>query len=357
MKKFFIFLCSFLIFAIIASQVMEYIQFQESFKNQPAITISSPEERTISISISAVGDCFFGADEKYAGAGDFNDVIAQNGNDYSYCFKNVKEYFEADDFTIVNYEGCISDKGVRADKEFAFRTNPDYVKFLTESSVEAANLSNNHSRDYGEASFEDTKNILTENGIINFAGSDVAIAEKDGIRIGFVGTNTQRYSGKEEVIQNINLLKEENVDLLIAVFHWGDEREALPNEEQINLAHTAIDNGADLVLGHHPHVLQGIESYNGKYIVYSLGNFSFGGIKNPYDKDTMIFNQVFYFRDGKLLDIDNTSIIPCSMTSAERGNNYQPTPLFGDEFTRVKEKIIERSKDFEGIHSIRFIEG
>ena len=245
---------------------------------------------------------------------------------------------------------------MRADKEFALRTNPDYVKILTESSVEVANIANNHSRDYGEVAFEDTKKYLSENGIINFAGRDIAVAEKNGIKVGFVGTNTQRYSGKAEVIQNINLLKEKNVDLLIAVFHWGEERTDKPNAEQIDLSHAAIDNGADLVIGHHPHVLQGIEKYKGKYILYSLGNFCFGGNKNPVDKDSMMFKQVFVLRDGEILDKENVSVIPCSISSVASHNNYQPTPLSGKEFTRVKKKIINRSKAFDGVQNINFIE-
>lgn len=360
MKKFFIFLCSFLIFAIISFQVMEYLLFQSDFNLKHPVTnaVTSPiDEGIVTISISAVGDCFFGTDINSAGAGDFNEIIAQNGNDYSYCFKNVKDYFEADDLTVINYEGSISENGVRMDKEFAFRSNPDYVKFLTGSSVEVANLSNNHSRDYGSVALDDTKDILTENGIIYIIGKETAVVEKKGIRIGLIGTNAMRYDENEAFIRNMDLLKAQSPDIIVAVFHWGNERETVPNEEQKKLAYAAIDNGADLVIGHHPHVLQGVEKYNGKYILYSLGNFAFGGNKNPVDKDTMIFNQVFTFRDGKLLGIENASIIPCSISSSDWGNNYQPTPLSGDEFNRVKEKIIERSKDLGGIENINFIEG
>ncbi len=354
MKKLIIFLCSFFLAVLIMAQIFNLLIYHA--RSNDTITDEALGDGATAISITAVGDCFFGTDANSSGSGTFEEVLRGNGNDYSYFFENVKKYFEADDFTVINYEGCISGRGTRADKEFAFRTNPDYVKILTESSVEVANLANNHSRDYGEIAFEDTKKILTENEIINFEGSDIAVAEKNGIKIGFVGTNTQRYGGKAEVIQNINLLKERNVDLLIAVFHWGEERTYSPNAEQIDLAHAAIDNGADLVIGHHPHVLQGIEKYKGKYILYSLGNFCFGGNKNPVDKDSMIFKQVFVLRDGEILDKEHVSVIPCSISSVSTHNNYQPTPLSGKEFTRVKKKLIKISSKFPGIENINFIE-
>lgn len=353
MKKFLSFMGIFLIAILIVSLIFTIMAHMVRKQNAPVDELLG--DGSTAVSITAVGDCFFGSDINSSGYGSFDEVFSSSGNDYSYFFKNAKKYFEADDFTIINYEGCISDRGERTDKEFAFRSDPDYVKILTDSSVEVANIANNHSRDYGEIAFEDTKKHLSENGIINFAGKDIAVAEKNGIKVGFVGTNTQRYGGKAEVIQNINLLKEQKVDLIIATFHWGEERADSPNEEQIDLAHTAIDNGADLVIGHHPHILQGIEKYNGKYILYSLGNFCFGGNKNPVDKDSMIFKQVFVLRDGEILDKENVSVIPCSISSTPTRNNYQPTPLSGKEFDRVKKKIESRSKVFGSLDNITFI--
>ena len=115
---------------------------------------------------------------------------------------------------------------------------------------------------------------------------------------------------------------------------------------QENIARYAIDNGADLVLGHHPHVLQGIENYKGKYIVYSLGNFVFGGNKNPSDKDTMIFRETFTFQEGKLMDT-KYEIIPCSLSSRTDLNDYQPTLLEGEEKTRVLKKVFENSTNIQ----------
>lgn len=127
--------------------------------------------------------------------------------------------------------------------------------------------------------------------------------------------------------------------MIITVFHWGSERETVPDSNQIALAHAAVNYGADLVVGHHPHVLQGIEEYRGKYIVYSLANFCFGGNSAPSDMDTMIFQQTFTIRNGEVLADENINIIPCSISSASGYNNYQPTPAEGSEAERILQKI------------------
>ena len=136
--------------------------------------------------------------------------------------------------------------------------------------------------------------------------------------------------------------------MVIVSFHWGTEKATYPDEIQKTLAHIAVDNGADIVVGHHPHVLQGIEEYNGKNIVYSLGNFCFGGNRNPLDKDTMIFQQTFTFENGELVQDNVKNIIPCSLSSVKEYNDYQPTILEGSESERVLQKIQELSSGLSG---------
>ncbi len=308
------------------------------------------------ISISAVGDCTLGVDVNYGGSTSFESEIKNINYNYPHFLKLVKPFFENDDLTIVNFEGTLSERGERQDKEYAFRGNPEYVKVLTSASIEAVNLANNHTYDYGESAFFDTKTTMTENGIIWFEGQNYAITEINGIKVGLIGSNALTYAGKTQFPKIIAKVKEAGAKLIIASFHWGEEGATVPNDVQIKLAHSAVDNGADLVIGHHPHVLQGIEKYNGKYILYSLGNFCFGGHKNPSDKDTMIFNQVFRFKDGEMTDYDYAKVIPCSISSVNGRNNYQPTPLVGGEFERVRSKIIERSSGFSGIESVMIME-
>ncbi len=323
------------------------IREYEVKNNTEASPISSVEPESplnASITITAVGDCTLATDVNYGGSGSFVSEVKNQNDDYTYFMENVKHYFENDDLTIVNFEGTLSENGSRVDKQFAFRGNPEYVNILTSSSVEAANLANNHTKDYGLVALDDTKRILTENGIVNFEGTDVGFFEANGITVGMLGINALNDTHRGLLDSAMDSVKAENPDIIIVCFHWGIEKSDSPTDMQIELAHKAIDLGADLVIGHHPHVLQGIEKYNGKYILYSLGNFCFGGNKNSSDKDTMIFKQTFTFENDILLDDDAYSITPCSISSVSSRNNYQPTPLSGSEYERVKNKIIKRSE-------------
>ena len=301
------------------------------------------EEPPVSITISAAGDCTLGTDENFDQSRSLNAYYDENGP--AYFLQSVKPVFEADDLTIVNMEGTLTESTSRMDKTFAFKGPADYTKILTEGSVEAANLANNHSRDYGEQSYTDTIAALDAAGIVNFGYDRTAVMDVNGVKVGLVGTYelAEGMGCEEEMITNIKAVEDQGAQIVIVSFHWGIERENYPDETQVSLAHSAIDHGADLVLGHHPHVLQGIEVYNGKNIVYSLGNFCFGGNSNPSDKDTMIFQQTFTVQNGELVEDNVTNVIPCSLSSESGRNTYQPTPLEGEEKDRVMAKIEEFS--------------
>ena len=303
------------------------------------------KNKTVSFTISAVGDCTFGTDENFAYEGSMPAKYDEVG-DFNYFFENVKSVFEADDLTIVNFEGTLTDSTTREDKQFAFKADKSYAEILTDGFVETANLANNHSKDYGEQSYNDTMDALDEAGITNFGYDRVAIKKVKGIKVGLVGTYVlaDGLGVKDSMEKNIQDLKDEGAQVIIASFHWGEEKAEYPNDVQVELAHAAIDAGADLVLGHHPHVLQGIEQYKGKNIVYSLGNFCFGGNMYPSDMDTMIFQQTFTLKGGKLQEDNVTNIIPCSVSSAEDYNNYQPTPAAGEKETEILNKITQRSQ-------------
>lgn len=304
------------------------------------------ETEPVSITISAAGDCTLGTDEYFDPSTSLNACYDSNGP--AYFFQNVKPIFEADDLTIVNMEGTLTEETSRQDKTYAFKGPAEYTQILTEGDVEAANLANNHSHDYGDQSYTDTIAALDAAGITNFGYDRTAVMDVNGVKVGLVGTYelADGMGCEDEMIANIKAVEEQGAQIVIVSFHWGLEKENYPTENQVNLAHSAIDNGADLVLGHHPHVLEGIEVYNGKNIVYSLGNFCFGGNSNPSDKDTMIFQQTFTVQNGELVEDNVTNIIPCSISSDPSYNNYQPTPLEGDEAGRVKGRIEEYSSGF-----------
>lgn len=301
------------------------------------------EMEPVSLTISVVGDCTLGTDEYFDYDTSLNMYYEINGADY--FLANVKSIFSADDLTIANFEGTLTDSEEREDKQFAFKAPASFADILTAGSVEAVNTANNHSHDYGEQSFEDTLAALDAVNVVHFGYDETAVMDVKGVKVGLVGIyELNDHLGREEQLkQNIAKVKEDGAQLIIVIFHWGNEKETVPDEYQTTLGHLAIDEGADLVCGHHPHVLQGIEVYKGKNIVYSLGNFCFGGNTYPSDMDTMIFQQTFTVDGNGVKDDNITNIIPCSVSSEYSYNNYQPTPAEGEEVDRILQKIEERS--------------
>ena len=304
-------------------------------------TVSSP----VSLTLSVVGDCTLGTDETFDYDTSLNAYYENYGADY--FLQNVKDIFSTDDLTIANFEGTLTDSDEREDKTFAFKAPASYASILTGGSVEAVNTANNHSHDYGEQSFDDTLAALDDAGIVHFGYDETVVMDVKGIKVGLVGIYElyDHLEREQQLKDNIAKVKADGAQLIVVIFHWGNETETVPDSNQTTLGRIAIDEGADLVCGHHPHVLQGIETYKGRNIVYSLGNFCFGGNSSPSDMDTMIYQQTFTI-DADGVKKDNvTNIIPCSISSAayDGYNNYQPTPAEGDEATRILGKINERS--------------
>lgn len=308
-------------------------------------------ENTV-IKLSFLGDVALGQDHRFNHYDSFDHMFEKKEGDYAYFFSGVLDLLEQDDLTIANLETTLSNETKQAEKydignNYWFNGKPEYAHILKAGSVEIANLANNHSYDYGQKGYDATRQALTDAGIEYFGYTEALYKEIKGIRIGMAGFNQlgEYEQGldmdvfKAEVEALIKKLRGE-CDLVIANFHWGKEYKYKYEELQKELAYIAIDSGADLVIGHHPHVLQFIEQYNGKYIAYSLGNFCFGGRKTPDDYDTAIFQQTFVFdSDDVLQPIEEPDIIPCSLSSAKGINNYKPMVATGDQRKRVYEKL------------------
>lgn len=297
----------------------------------------------VTLTVSVVGDCTLGTDENFDYSTSLNNYFENYGPEY--FFQNVKHIFENDDLTIANNEGTFTNSETREDKQFAFKGHTNFAKIYSSSSVEAVNTANNHSSDYGEQSFTDTMNALDAENVVHFGYDETAVMEIKGVKVGLVGIYELRdHQGRvQQLKDNIAKVKADGAQLVIVIFHWGNEKETVPDENQMTLGRLAIDEGADLVCGHHPHVLQGIENYKGKNIVYSLGNFCFGGNSYPSDMDSMIFQQTFTIDETGVKTDDVTNVIPVSISSEYGFNNYQPTEATGDEKTRIQNKIDERS--------------
>ena len=307
-------------------------------------TAEVSESRTVTV--SAVGDCTLGTDESFNTSTNFNAYEAMNGT--SYFFQNVRSILEADDATFANFEGTLTTETARESKEYAFKGDPSYTQILTDGSIDVVTLANNHSSDYGAKSLTDTEEALDAAGIDYCIGDKIAVKEVNGIPTAFIGIYVLNdgMAREEQVKQTIAAAKQQGAKLVIVAFHWGTEKATEPDETQKSLAHTAIDCGADLVVGHHPHVLQAIEYYKGKYIAYSLGNFCFGGNSAPSDMDTMIFQQTFTIEKGEVQADAAATVVPCSISSTAGYNDYQPTPTEGDASTSVIDRLNTMSANY-----------
>jgi len=302
-----------------------------------APTETEPQEERFLLTFA--GDCTFGSNpvNKYA-LSSFENTIGEN---WAWPFANVLSYFEGDDCTLINLEGTLTETGPQIPKAHNFKGSPEYVNILTENSVEAVTLANNHSMDYGTEGYENTIATLNAAGI-SYAeiNQSVVFTTESGLRIGIYGT--VYYSmDVEDMVAEITAMKESGVDVIIFAPHWGAEYHYKPNNVQVDAGHAAIDAGAHIVWGSHPHVLQPIEQYNGGIIYYSLGNFSFGGNLYPEDYDTVLIQQeVIRYPDGKVT-LGETGVVPCSMTSVKGHNNFQPTPCEegSQQYNRVMKKL------------------
>lgn len=310
----------------------------------------------VSLTLSVVGDCTLGTDETFDYDTSLNAYYENYGS--AYFLQNVKSIFSQDDLTIANFEGTLTESDAREDKTFAFKGPASFTSILTDGSVEAVNTANNHSHDYGDQSYEDTMTALDAAGIVHFGYDETAVMDVKGIKVGMVGIYELKdhLEREQQLKDNIAKVKADGAQLIVVIFHWGNETETVPDSNQTTLGRLAIDEGADLVCGHHPHVLQGIETYKGKNIIYSLGNFCFGGNSSPSDMDTMIYQQTFTITSEGVQADNVTNVIPCSISSAayEGYNNYQPTPAEGDEAARILAKINERSADIQTAEGTTF---
>ncbi|MCM1569000.1 MAG: CapA family protein [Roseburia sp.] len=309
---------------------------------------SEEQSDTVTITISAAGDCSLGNYLEQDYAWSFCQTYEQQQDD-GYFLENVSEIFSQDDLTIVNLEGVLTlSEEINAGRTYNIKGDPAYTGILTSGSVEAVSMGNNHRLDYGEAGTADTVAALQEAGIVYAYDGNVGMFEVKDIRIGIVSVNesSQGVYVENFLEKGIAGLREEGADLILACCHWGVEREYYPEDYQRTLGQKCIDWGADLVIGHHPHVLQGIEEYQGKYILYSLGNFCFGANRNPSDKDTMIFQQTFTFREGEKQQEASARVIPCFVSSLKERNDYKPTPAQGEEAARIISRLNELGKDF-----------
>lgn len=239
------------------------------------------------VSMAFTGDVIF--------AGNVETILKTNGYDYPY--REIAELLQKPDFTIANLETPITIRGDQQQKQYTYRSSPDALPAFKAAGFDIVNLANNHILDYGQDGLLDTIKALDAKEILHTgAGKNLedayrpVIVEKNGIKVAFLGFShkvpdnswkagknqpgtTQLYDPKQ-AIKTIEETRDK-ADLVVVMAHWGDEKAEKPLEEHRKMARSFIDAGADLIVGTHPHVLQGLEHYQGKWIAYSLGNFLF----------------------------------------------------------------------------------
>jgi poly-gamma-glutamate synthesis protein (capsule biosynthesis protein) len=303
----------------------------------PKVEVKLP--RLSEVTMNSAGDCTIGTDTNFGYSGSYIQVFNNNNRDYNYFFKNVYDIFKNDDITTVNLETTFTNETTKVPKKFNFKASPEMAEVLTSSSIEAVNISNNHIMDYGTKGFQDTIETLKSYKINYFGEGTKYVTEIKGVKFGFLGYKGFEDSKAFYTKLRADILELKNQNCIVVInFHWGIERSYSPNKTQKELAHFSIDNGADLIIGHHPHVIQGLEKYKGKIIAYSLGNFSFGGNRNPSDKDTFILQTSFKFENEKLKSY-GIKVIPYSVSSVDYKNDYCPTPLQGNKKTALLNKL------------------
>lgn len=282
-------------------------------------------------------------------------MLQLHGMDYPY--EKVKDILQEPDILMGNLEGPLTGEnaGVMKNSRLLFRANPMNALSLKNAGFTILNLANNHAMDFGKEGLTDTLEALKKSGIRTVgAGKDADAAlepvflKAAGITLGFVGYSTFPAEGyffsadkpdvahpaKEQIMDQIKRAKL-NCDLLVVSFHWGREFDFYPGEQQKILAHEAVDNGADLVVGHHPHVLQGIEKYKGKLVFYSLGNFIFDR-QIPAGTDETIVPKLI-IKNG---EFKKAEILPIMIREG------RPEPAGGQEAKRILERLLLYSEGF-----------
>ncbi len=289
--------------------------------------------------LTFAGDCTLGSQDStlYAGWG----FVKTIGEDYGYPFRNVMDFFGTDDFTMVNLEGVLGDAAGAMPKAHNLHGPAEFVNILTEGSVEAVTLANNHTYDYGEEGYADTKAILEAAGVPYVEGKSTLLhTTPSGLTLGIYAEEYNNMD-MDRLKEAVARLREAGAEVVIYALHWGQEYDYYPQPHQVDWAHEAMDAGVDILYGSHPHVLQLYESYNGRPIFYSLGNFSFGGNMYPGDLDSAVA-QVEVIRHGDgTVTLGEISLIPVSISSVPDRNNFQPTPCQegSEQYQRILDKL------------------
>lgn len=329
------------------------------------LLVSASAEQT-GILVTFMGDCTLGSEEWLKGQPTSFDAHV-NENGLAYPFAMLQDVFAKDDLTIINLENVFYDqKTPRAEKNYTFRGPTAFAGILKQGSVEAAFVANNHILDYGRPGMNSTTQSLENLGIgwfgSNYAANKTFVFEKNGIKIGFFGSYYSYWGSHFDVMRKaVQQLKDAGCQVIVGIVHDGVEYATNRHFRQEDMAKWMINNGAQLVIGHHPHVPQGIDIIGDAYVVYSLGNGSFGGnisldiTRRPGVRaDKALLAQVeFRFDEHRHYLGQQLNLIPISPSGTKEHNNYQPVLLSGQE----AQATIQLVQDDTSFELAPFVEG
>lgn len=328
--------------------MMDNMGIPDDMMEEPEPT-PTPEPTPELFTISVIGDETLTSHQMLSDQSEYSYAGRMNG-DYTYPFKNTVQYFTNDEFTISNLECTLSDSQMYSPQQFYFRAPAANAQILTLGGVDFVTTANNHSLDFGQAGLLSTYAALEEYGLEYGKEDEFKIVTTEhGLRIGVYCAYNDYIPSKDKAGAAIQQMKADGADYIICAFHWGQELYYEPNASQIDIGRACIDAGADLIFGCHTHCLQPIEEYNGGIILYSMGEFSFGGSTSPKDRDTAIF-QVTLKRDlDGTITVDGWDVIPCCVSSRpvyegytlDNYNDYCPTPYEegSEDYNRVLSKL------------------
>jgi len=301
---------------------------------------SEKKDKTPDFRIAVVGDTMLDASAAQ--------VMKREG--YDYAFAGSAPLYADSEIVLANLEGPLTSRGDKADKKYTFRSPAAVATALKAAGINAVTLANNHSLDYGEPGLSDTIKALKASGIGYFgagenrhAAREALIMKVGGVRIGMLGYSLTfpeefwagesragtAFGHRQWIIDDVTALKK-RVDLVLVSFHWGQEGKTKLRSYQPLLAHAAIDAGADVVIGHHPHIAQGIERYRGRAIIYSLGNYVFGSYSNRVQYGLV---GVFTVHDKKISEL---KLMPVDVNNFRV--QFRPVALKGEPLaTAVKQ--------------------
>lgn len=298
----------------------------------PPTTVRPPIQSQDTLTISFAGDCMFASNHGAFGSGSFNAMAKTQPPEY--FLHNFSELFHADDLTIANCECVLSDDDTLEEKEvtteiaFWFKGPARHAEIFRVGGVDLAGVVNNHSHDFGQKGSDDTVAALKNAGLLVGERDRVTYTTIKGVRIGVYCCSLYSYDYIYNILDKLREMEREDCALRILFFHGGIENETVPEDWKIRACRELIEAGADIICGAHPHVLQPIEIYRNRPIVYSLGNFCFGGNIHP-PKDTVVYQAIYTLEDGKPV-YRQDQFIPCQ-TYSGANNNYQPFIVTNEE--------------------------